>query len=61
MQHEAIIRKYKVQDILDRQAKTNKDVLSGFLKRKYCGSNRFKNRKNNILRYWSNTNVCKLL
>lgn len=47
--HESIISKEdfdKVQDILDRQTKVNKDgtidVLSGFLKCKCCGSNMIK-------------------
>ena len=47
--HEAIISKEKfdkVQDILNRQAKVNKDgsigILSGFLKCKCCGGNMIK-------------------
>lgn len=60
--HKAIINKEKfdkVQDILDRQTKVNKDgsinILSGFLKRKCCGSNMVKrSSKGNIYYYCSN-------
>ena len=60
--HEAIINKEKfdkVQDILDRQTKVNKDgsidILSGFLKCKCCGSNMLKrSSKGKVYYYCSN-------
>ena len=60
--HEAIINKEKfdrVQDILDRQTKVNKDgsidLLSGFLKCKCCGSNMVKrSSKGKVYYYCSN-------
>ena len=60
--HEAIISKEKfdrVQDILDRQTKVNKDgsidILSGFLKCKCCGSNMVKrSSKGKVYYYCSN-------
>ena len=60
--HEAIIIKEKfdkVQDILDRQTKVNKDgsidILSGFLKCKCCGSNMLKrSSKGKVYYYCSN-------
>ena len=60
--HEAIISKEKfdkVQDILNRQAKVNKDgsigILSGFLKCKCCGSNMIKRTsKGKVYYYCSN-------
>ena len=60
--HEAIINKEKfdkVQDILDRQTKVNKDgsidILSGFLKCKCCGSNMVKrSSKGKVYYYCSN-------
>ena len=60
--HEAIINKEKfdkVQDILDRQTKVNKDgsidLLSGFLKCKCCGSNMLKrSSKGKVYYYCSN-------
>lgn len=60
--HEAIINKEKfdkVQDILDRQTKVNKDgsidLLSGFLKCKCCGSNMVKrSSKRKVYYYCSN-------
>lgn len=60
--HEAIISKEKfdkVQDILNRQAKVNKDgsigILSGFLKCKCCGGNMIKRTsKERIYYYCSN-------
>jgi site-specific DNA recombinase len=60
--HKAIISKEKfdkVQDILNRQAKVNKDgsigILSGFLKCKCCGSNMIKRTsKGKVYYYCSN-------
>lgn len=60
--HEAIISKEKfdkVQDILNRQAKVNKDgsigILSGFLKCKCCGGNMIKRTsKERVYYYCSN-------
>ena len=60
--HEAIINKEKfdkVQDIVDRQTKVNKDgsidLLSGFLKYKCCGSNMAKrSSKGKVYYYCSN-------
>ena len=59
--HEAIINKEKfdkVQDILDRQTKVNKDgsidSLSGFLKCKCCGSNMLKRSSKGKVYYCSN-------
>lgn len=60
--HEAIVSKEKfdkVQYILDRQAKTNKDgsidILSGFLKYKCCGGNMVKRTsKGKVYYYCSN-------
>ena len=60
--HEAIISKEKfdkVQDILNRQAKVNKDgsigILSGFLKCKCCGGNMIKRTsKGKVYYYCSN-------
>lgn len=60
--HKAIINKEKfdkVQDILDRQTKVNKDgsidILSGFLKCKCCGSNMVKrSSKEKVYYYCSN-------
>ena len=68
--HEAIISKEKfdkVQEILDRKSKVNKDgsidILSGILKCKYCGSNMIKRTsKGKVYYYCSNyyrTKKCK--
>ena len=62
--HEAIISKEKfdkVQDILNRQAKVNKDgsigILSGFLKCKCCGGNMIKRTSKERVYYYALTTI----